>query len=431
MDRVVSLFSGAGGLSSGFASAGLKPIVAAELDAHACATYERNLGTPALNIDLGGHDAVDNLSRAVGSREVSAVIGGPPCQGFSTAGNRQSTDPRNSLIFNYFAVVESFRPRWFLFENVEGLLTSGGGRAVVNLVRAFIDRGYVVRLEKINFASYGLPQGRKRVVLVGNRLGADFELPAATHAFNAGKHRSVSGLPAAPSLLEAIGGLGPARENYDGRTPFVSDKPVNAFDELIRAGASDVSLHSWAASEADKKRYAHLQPGETMRDLPEELWHSSFKRRAFRRVKDGTPTERRGGSPSGLKRLRGDFNSLTITSAATREFIHPSENRPLTLREAARLQSFPDTYEFDGPINAKAQQIGNAFPPMCATILARHLIALDGKFGGGLAIPKALEPSLLGYRLTEASGMSPALQATDAALQALQGTQLPLHFIAA
>jgi DNA (cytosine-5)-methyltransferase 1 len=163
-----------------------------------------------------------------------------------------------------------------------------------------------------------------------------------------------------------------------------------------------------------------LKPGQTMKDLPPELWHESFRRRANRRVSDGTPTEKRGGAPSGLKRLRGSLQALTITGAASREFIHPRENRPLTIRECARIQSFPDRYQWVGNSASVIQQIGNAVPPLAASTLAQHLLRVEGSFGSDLAPLGATgKPGLLGFVLTEASGMSPALKTTEALLSGL------------
>lgn len=429
MEQIVALFAGAGGLSSGFASAGLKPKVAVELDADACATYERNLGVAPLQMDVSDSATIAAILASVGSDSVSAVIGGPPCQGFSTAGGRWADDPRNQLIFSYFAIVDALQPRWFLFENVEGLLTSGGGLAIVNLVRSFLERGYSVRLQKVNFASLGLPQTRKRVILVGNRIGAGFDFPTATHSFNSGKHKSAGLLPRSPSLNEALMGLGSALKDATARVPYAFELPDSLYDEVMRDGMSDVSMHYWSATVADQERFVHLRSGQTMKDLPEHLWHSSFKRRAFRRVIDGTPTERRGGAPSGLKRLNGHLNALTVTSAATREFIHPTEDRPLTLREAARLQSFRDSFEFEGSSISKARQIGNAFPPMCAEHFAKHLLSIDGQFGSDRS--NGREPArLIDFVLTDSNGMSPALRATSDALLALSSEQFNLTLAA-
>lgn len=209
VDRVVALFSGAGGLSLGFTRAGLKPCLAAEVDGDACASYAANLGIEPLQRDLGDTQSIDEIVKALGTGETLAVIGGPPCQGFSSAGSRNGEDPRNRLIFNYLHIVNTIRPRWFLFENVEGILTSGGGKSLVDLVRLFIQHGYSVRLEKVNFAGYGLPQSRKRVVIIGNRIGFDFHFPEFTHGFNSGKHKSNRSLAPAPSVMEALAGPRP------------------------------------------------------------------------------------------------------------------------------------------------------------------------------------------------------------------------------
>ncbi|MBN8488668.1 MAG: DNA cytosine methyltransferase [Burkholderiales bacterium] len=148
---VVSLFSGAGGFSYGFSRAGLKPLFGAEIDADACQSYELNVGSTCHKVDLGTIDP-DFLKDKTGGKSPFIIIGGPPCQGFSTAGPRNAADPRNRLIFNYLAIVQRLAPRWFIFENVEGLLTSGGGQDLARLVQEFIGLGYSVRLQKVSLA---------------------------------------------------------------------------------------------------------------------------------------------------------------------------------------------------------------------------------------------------------------------------------------
>ncbi|MBZ9806954.1 DNA cytosine methyltransferase [Mesorhizobium sp. ESP-6-2] len=427
-NAVVSLFSGAGGMSLGFAAAGLKPNLAADINSDACDTYRANLGEAIRCVDLSEPQSAFEAELAQFVRPF-LLIGGPPCQGFSSAGAKRGEDERNRLIFNYFDIVQRLEPRWFLFENVEGLLTSNMGRSVFELVKQFIAIGYRVRLEKVNFAGFGLPQARKRVVLLGNAMGVDFDLPSMTHAFDAGKHRGGHGLPSAPSFDDATLGLGEP-DSLDF-TAYAATAPLSPYDASMRAKnpRGGTSLHN-AVSLSNKLRGAvrHLKPGQTMKDLPEDLWHDSFKRRANRRVMDGTPTEKRGGAPSGVKRLMGNLNSLTITGAATREFIHPDRDRTITLREAARLQSFPDVYEFVGNGLSVAQQIGNAFPPLAAEVFARHLMKLDGSFGSGGKAPKQAGPGLCGYHLTDAIAMSPALAQTDAYLSGLMTVQQSLFF---
>ncbi|GKT25620.1 DNA cytosine methyltransferase [Acidovorax sp. SUPP3334] len=423
-DDVLSFFSGAGGFSYGFALAGLKPLCGAEIDQDACATYERNVGSDCHNVDLSSIDP-EYFRKITGGRAPFAVIGGPPCQGFSTAGSRDSSDPRNRLIFNYLNIVDRLRPRWFIFENVEGLLTSGHGAAVSSLVKEFLRIGYSVRVQKVNLAAYGVPQTRKRVLIIGNCLGIDFEFPAETQSYASGKSKKHSGKPFAPTLDEALAGLPMAGKSRQEKLNYSSEVPVNEFDERMRLG-NEVGLlteHFQNVDVKDSEMYSLLRPGQTMKDLPQEHWHESFKRRAFRRVQDGTPTEKRGGAPSGVKRLTGDLQSLTITGAASREFIHPHENRPLTIRECARIQTFPDAYSFSGNAASVIQQIGNAVPPLAASVFAKHLKALDGQFGSGVGLPRNGDARLLGYMLTEASGMSEALQKTESLLRGIQQQQ--------
>jgi DNA (cytosine-5)-methyltransferase 1 len=313
---------------------------------------------------------------------------------------------------------------------VEGLLTSNGGKSVAELVRQFVKMGYRTRLEKLNFAAYGLPQARKRVLLIGNRIGLDFALPQSEFSFDAGKHKCKGNLRLAPCIDEALAGLGVT--SPDGqRSKYSSALPVNEYDTLMRIGnvRNDVSLHFSTVSEKMLNVIAKLAPGETMKDLPEQYWHESYKRRAFRRVMDGTPTEKRGGAPSGIKRLKGELNALTITSASPRELIHPVEHRPLTLREAARLQSFPDAFEFCGNSQSVARQIGNAFPPLVAASIARHIGKLDGTFGAGGGHKPRLPGALIGYRLTDAFGMSPALENTKTLLDFVQYEQEAFVFL--
>ncbi len=425
-DSVLSLFSGAGGFSYGFANVGVAPICGAEINQDACATYEENIGSPCHNVDLAAVEP--SFFRALlDTKEPFAVIGGPPCQGFSTAGARDTKDPRNQLIFNYLRLVAEIRPRWFIFENVEGLLTSGHGADVFALVREFLALGYSVRVHKANFAAYGVPQTRKRVLIIGNRLGVDFGLPAEDYSYDSGKSRKSSTKPFAPTLNQAIEGLGVAVRLRSATVPYLSAEPVNPFDQAMRAENTlgSVTEHFHSTDIEDEKRYALLKPGQTMKDLPAEYQHESFRRRAFRRVMDGTPSENRGGAPSGIKRLQRDLQSLTITGAATREFIHPTEHRPLTIRECARVQTFPDHYQFHGNVASVTQQIGNAVPPIAAAALAQHLQVIDGAFGSDIQSPICnSEPRLLGYVLTEASGMSEALQKTARLLNSLLQREL-------
>lgn len=372
---VLDLFCGAGGLSLGLARAGLTTILAVDNNKAALQTYSANFGSHIAELDL---------SKAVTLPETTVVVGGPPCQGFSSAGLRQRNDHRNSLVGCFVRIIAELRPPAFIFENVEGFLTAEGGDRVIELLEPLINAGYRIHLRKINAANYGVPQHRKRVLAIGG-LGWNPSFPRPTHsAFGApGAQRAARGLRPAPTISDALKGLPrPARE--------APGFPQGHFCRPLEG--------------IDLQRALVLKPGQTMRDLPEELQHESFQRRAFRRVMDGTPTERRGGAPSGIKRLKPDEPSKAITGGASAEFLHPIEHRPLTIRECARLQTFPDDFEFWGSSAEQMQLIGNAVPPLLAQIIGQNLAQdlVNAK-------PTHSEGALLSFIPTVSDGVSPAL----------------------
>lgn len=417
-DAVISLFSGAGGCSLGFSKAGCKPSVAADVDIDACSTYTSNLGVECEGLDLSTEPAVRRILERAGRASPFIIVGGPPCQGFSTAGSRNASDPRNRLIFNYLQIIGRLQPRWFVFENVEGLLTSNNGSDVVRLASELRSLGYAFRIEKVNFAGYGLPQTRKRVLIIGNRLGRFFDIPRVTFSYESGKAKSYGILPRAPSLFDAIADL-PDADVADRQLEYDPMRQPTPYASELRSLTGFVA-HHFSPPRSDASEIAkYLQPGQTMKDLPHEMQHESYRRRANRRVSDGTPTEKRGGAPAGFKRLHGELNALTITSASSREFIHPVHDRALTLRECARLQSFPDSFSFSGNAVSVARQIGNAIPPLVGAVLARAIMEKDGFAGADVQRGGGAAAGLIGFHLTDAGGMSPALAKTASALQAL------------
>lgn len=407
----ISLFCGAGGCSLGFKQAGYKILFAADIAMSAVNTYEANFPTvKCAEADIKNLDFNKVLLElGLETGELDILIGGPPCQGFSTAGIRFWDDPRNALLKNYIFAIEFIKPKWFLMENVEGLLTARKGKYVYEMLKTLVECGYKVRLEKVYAHEYGVPQRRKRVIIVGNRLGIDFYFPKPTFKIHGRIFRN-----AAITLQHTISGL--PKPSVDLRQPVTYESVAkNEWEQYLRGGATSVLDHFAPKLTAlQKQRIKALKPGQTMKDLPENLQHESFKRRANRRVMDGTPSEKRGGSPSGLKRLMFEEPCLTITSAATREFIHPREDRPLTIREAARIQTFPDKFVFSGNSSQKIQQIGNAIPPLIARIFAEHI-----RKNYSFDLQHSSCGSLLGYSLTKASAMSPALEKTDSLLKSI------------
>lgn len=374
---VLDLFCGAGGMSKGFLAAGFEVNFAVDFNEHAIKTYKEN---------IGDHCEMAELSREIVLPRADVIIGGPPCQGFSSAGQRKNDDSRNSLISVFAHLITRLRPSAFVFENVEGFLTAEEGRRVLELLEPLINAGYRIHLRKVNAANFGVPQHRKRVIAIG-ALGWDPTFPAPTHlAFGApGATFGNISLPLTPTLGEALASLPGASKSPPG------NPNGHFYKELVGV---------------DLERAIRLKPGMTMRDLPEDLHHVSFRRRAYRRVMDGTPTEKRGGAPSGLRRLKHDEPSKTITGGARNEFLHPFENRNLTIRECARLQTFKDEFVFFGSWAEQMQLIGNAVPPMFSEKLASSLLKdLSTKHEIKLS-----SGGLLSFIPTQSEGSSPALQ---------------------
>jgi DNA (cytosine-5)-methyltransferase 1 len=408
----ISLFAGAGGCSLGFGQAGYDVRFATDIDADSVESYRRNFpGIPCDVADIRQLTAEAVLQRiGLNPGELDMLLGGPPCQGFSSAGVKGGDDPRNSLLGHYVRLLEGIRPKWFVMENVEGLLTNDGGSPVRDTVAAFLEAGYSLNLEKVYAQGYGIPQRRKRVLIVGNRLGYDFLFPEPVTRFSGSIFRKGE-----ITFATAVGDLPPAATEA-GEPQAFCEPPQNELQAYLRGEARTVTDHyAVVLSEIQLERVRGLQPGQTMKDLPEHLQHDSFRRRAFRRVMDGTPVEKRGGAPSGLKRLFADEPSLTITSAATREFVHPTEDRLLTLRECARLQTFPDSFEFAGSAASRIQQVGNAIPPMLARAVAEHIAR---NYGFAVRYDGNGHPALR-FCLTRSVGMSPALALTESLLAEL------------
>jgi DNA (cytosine-5)-methyltransferase 1 len=383
----IDLFCGAGGLSFGLKHAGIEVSLGADSWKPASDTFAKNFpGVATLGADLREASTREILTAAGLSKPPDLVVGGPPCQGFSSAGARRRDDRRNTLVGRFATIVAELKPRAFLFENVEGFLTSGEGDFVFDLLDPVIEAGYVVQLKKVNVANFGVPQLRKRVIAIGV-LGGEPVFPAfLTRAYGApGASRvGTPELPMTGTVATALASLPTPSADPPGDPPDHWTRPL---------------------SETDSARIAQLSPGQTMRDLPASLHHASYRRRAYRRVMDGTPVERRGGAPAGVRRLRPDEPSKAITGAAFREFIHPTANRPLTLRECARLQTFPDTYEFVGSQAEKAVLIGNAVPPRFAQELGNALLlSLKGLVPGA-----SVAGALRSFEATSADGLSPAL----------------------
>ncbi|MFT6657759.1 DNA cytosine methyltransferase [Maritalea sp.] len=313
-----SVFCGGGGLDLGFSLAGFTPAFSSDLVSHYCDTLADNLGKGGHVVEP--HD-ISNLTgahvRNVTGRELDIVIGGPPCQSFSILGSRGSTgDPRGQLVFDYARFIRELAPRAFLFENVPGIMTLNKGADWEQLVSCFKDEtGFYLRTGVLNAADYGVPQFRQRVLLIGfkNRDAANsFNWPTPTH------------------------GKPPADELRPYRTASQALQNVEGVpNHILRKHGQRV-----------RDRYSLVEQGSRDRKDHTDRIHAE--------------------RPSG---------TVLVGSGAGggRPFIHPTEHRHITVREAARLQSFPDWWVFSGGATAAYRQVGNAVPPLLAKAVAKEI----------------------------------------------------------
>ena len=335
----VDLFCGAGGLSLGLESAGVQVICGVDNWSAATKTYSANFRHPTLAADVSdlGASHILEFAGAVG-RHVDLVVGGPPCQGFSIQRIGPDGDRRNNLVLEFARIVLEFRPRMFLMENVPGLLGKRGRPVVEAFELKLSAAGYRVRSTLLNACEYGVPQSRRRVIICGWPKGErEFDFPPPTHS-NADYL----------TVWDAIGDLAPP----PGDCTALPGDPLHR-----RTRLSPLNL----------RRLEHIPPGGGMQDLPLHL-RVACHRRGPGRI----------GHRFVYGRLAPDQPSATITArfdSFTRgKFGHPYETRNITLREGARLQSFPDTFKFIGNQEPIAALIGNAVPPALAAVLGHQIV---------------------------------------------------------
>ena len=320
----ISLFTGAGGLDIGFQEAGFNCLFASDIMKEACETYRRNNpGVPVVCADIRQLPTAE-IRKAIGERRVDVIVGGPPCQGFSNMGNKNSGDPRNLLFESYVRFVEDLNPTCFLFENVKGLYTMFEGRYFQKVVRAFTDIGYDLYFSVLNTANYGVPQKRERIIIVGTKKDKEFRFPLHS-TFPIGR------IHAYANVGEAINDLTDKHEEVPNHIALAHGEVVTARYRLIPEGGK-------------------LPPPEI---LPPEL--------------------RRGNFGNTYQRLSRNAVASTMVPGNNAFPIHPTLNRSLTPREAARIQTFPDDYIFQGDRRSQCIQVGNAVPPLFAARLAQAI----------------------------------------------------------
>lgn len=329
----IDLFSGAGGLMRGFMDAGYTPVFSVEVWQPAIETH--NLNYP--NIPLIAEDirTIDNARLAPCCDKIDVIVGGPPCQGFSTIGKRLVKDPRNELVFEFIRFVDVIRPKVFLMENVRGLLSSDGGKIKQAIEEEFRNIGYNVISKVLCAADYGVPQMRNRIFFLGVRADLDISLsfPAPTHTKE--NYTTVG---------DAINDLIGKENSIDNHIPMKHNSIVEARISCIKEGE-----------------------GIPKDGLPDEVARGSRSDYKDNQLKNFSHVYKR------LSRFRP---ATTMVPGHNAFPLHPTQNRSLTVREAARIQTFPDDVVFCGTRQNQCIQVGNAVPVKLAYQLANHITRL-------------------------------------------------------
>lgn len=338
---IVDLFCGCGGLSLGFEKAGYDIALAIDLWNDAVNTYNHNHeNSVAVCKDI--HE-LDNemLTKMRLEKNIVGVIGGPPCQGYSTVGTRDVNDPRNHLYLEYCRVVEQLQPKFFVIENVKGLLTLNKGMFKDDIVNRFSKLGYNVTYKLLNASDYGVPQSRQRVFFIGLKDDV-FEFPEEKE-FKVSSSDAISDLPSLDNL-----------DNHQEIYSYSSDQELTEYQKLMRKNSEMILNHNFTNhTEQTKDVISKIKDGGKISDLPEEYWGIRKYNKAFQRMNSQLP-------------------SLTIDTGH-RNYFHYKENRVPSVRECARIQSFPDDFVILGSKTSQYKQVGNAVPPLLAQEIALQI----------------------------------------------------------
>ena len=336
--RLLDLFCGAGGLSLGFERAGFKIVKAIDIDRWSIETYNYNRKEKVAEVkDVSSVD--DNFIKKLGI--IDGIIGGPPCQGFSTAGQRIIDDERNKLYREYFRILKEVNPSFFVIENVTGLLTFAKGAIKNDIISRADKLGYNIFLNTLDTSTFGIPQIRLRVIFIGIKK----ELCKKEFVFPAGDKAPIT-------ILDAIGDL-PSLDKGEDNTKY-SHEPMTEYQKMIRDGMTELHNHILSKhTEETKKTLSLIPEGGSIMDVPVEL---------------------RGGRNYHALLRKMDRNKPALCiDTGHRTYFHYEEKRIPSTREVARLQSFPDSFIFIGPRNDQQKQVGNAVPPILAEIIAEQI----------------------------------------------------------
>jgi len=369
----IDLFSGPGGMSEGFSKAGFKVICALDTNKLAAKSYKINHKyTVFINekIEDVQSEKILDIAFNKGYDTIDLIMGGPPCQGFSMANMRSRTldNPKNSLPHHFIRLVRDIKPKYFVMENVPGLLTLAKGEIKDKFIGEFRKIGYHVEYRVLNSVYYGVPQKRERVFFIGSRENKH-PIFFPPHITLPPGQTSFSNFKPFVTVWDAISDLPRIGDGGGGRNIDVyHSKPKNYYQKMMREGRtapnSKLFNHvSTRSSEGVVERFKHIPPGGNWAYIPEKLLKTNGKYKRLDRTHSHI-----------YRRLHPDKPAPTIANFRKAMLQHPYENRILSVREAARLQSFPDGYIFQGGISSMQQQVADAVPVLLAEAVARTLI---------------------------------------------------------
>ncbi len=352
--NAIDLFCGCGGFSKGFEEAGFNVCFGIDMWKDAIITYKRNFpNTFVMNEDItkvSGKMILDAIN--MNADDIDVIFGGPPCQGFSVSGKRMIDDERNKLYKSFVQIVSEIKPRVFVMENVPGLVRLFEGKVAEQIKDDFTRIGYEVKIKILSADNFGVPQQRKRVFFVGlnkNKIVNVENYSYPTEEYGEGFAKQ------AWTCKDAISDLDFVPDNcVMGEDIAYEIAPQNDYQKAMRKGSKRVLNHSITLHNSKTKEIIALVPdGGNYKDLPEELQDTRKVHIAWTRMDSKKPC-------------------FTIDTGHNHHF-HYKENRVPTVRESARIQSFPDTFEFIGIKTSQLKQVGNAVPPLLAKAVAESV----------------------------------------------------------
>ncbi|QQS23313.1 DNA cytosine methyltransferase [bacterium] len=363
--KIIDLFAGVGGISTGFKRAGFDVVSANEYNSEIADTYIKNHpGTKVIVEDITKVKTSDLLN---GEKKIDVIVGGPPCQGFSMAGRRIRNsgaflnDPRNELFKEFIRVVKDIQPKIFVMENVAAMLNIHNGAIRDEIINRFEELGYKTKVHVLLAAEYGVPQLRKRAVFIGNKIGIDPDelFPEKTHG-NDRKNPYVTIAESILDLPKVNAGSGSFESSY------LPSKKLTPYQKARRGKSR--KLYNHQATQHDLRIIdilKNIKEGEGRSSIPSKLQTKSVHSGAFGRLDRNKP-------------------AYTITTRfdtpSVGRVTHPTQHRALTPREAARIQSFDDSFIFYGSKSSIGTQIGNAVPPLLAEAIASRISKVLNKY---------------------------------------------------